>query len=40
MTNLATNLFRKARIRVLHPKLKQEFEKLLKNVETAGAQRP
>ena len=40
MTDLATNLFRKARIRVLHPKLKQEFEKLLKNVEAAGAQGP
>ena len=40
MTNLATNLFHKARIRVLHPKLKQEFEKLLKGVAAEGATGP
>ena len=40
MTNLATNLFHKARIRVLHPKLKTEFEKLLKEAAAEGAVGP
>ncbi|MCH7871391.1 MAG: peptidylprolyl isomerase [Planctomycetes bacterium] len=37
MTNLATNLFHNARIRVLHPKLREEFEKLLKGAAAEGA---
>lgn len=40
MTNLATDLFHKARIRVLHPQLKKEFEELLESQAAGAARQP